>query len=315
MKRIIRIIALVLVFLTCASAAACAQTEDPKLETTNAPADTEPPAETADPDAGKYDKNGFLLDDLPDNLNFGKSVTVLYWNDTRRTEFEVQSMNGEIINDAVYERNSCIEERLGVELVWRGEPGDNDDKANFVKLVQNSFNAGDKLFDIVATYSRTAGMLAVDGYLADINSISDSYLDFEKPWWPSNMIETVTIGNAVYFFTGDATPSILHYMTAIFYNKRLFDNLGIQYPSVDVKNHTWTLDRLIEISSNQYQDLDNNTKQSVSDYYGFTSIYYNCDAFYTGVKLRLVERDGENLLKISNDFFGEKAINLVDNVY
>lgn len=314
MNRSLRIITLVLVLLMLASAVACADETDNDTEITTAPSSETQPVETTDPDAGKYDDEGFLLDDLPEGLNFGKAVTILYWEDTRRTEFEVEKMDGNIISDAVYERNMRIEERLGVELVWQAEPGDNDDKAGFVKLVANSYNAGDKQFDIVATYSRTAGMLAVDGYLADVNTIENNYLDFEKPWWPSNMVETVTIGDSLYFFTGDATPSILHYMTAIFYNKNLFDNLGIQYPSTDVKNDTWTLDRLIEISSNQYQDLDNDTKQSVNDFYGFTSIYYNCDAFYTGVNLRLVDKDSENLLKISDDFFSERAINLVDKL-
>ena len=194
-------------------------------------------------------------------------------------------------------RNLNIE-AAAVKLVWYGQPGDVSNTANFVNVVQKSYTAGERAYDLIATYSRTAGLLSVDGFLADINTIDDSYLDFTKPWWPDNMLDTVTVGDSVFFITGDAATSVLHYMTAIFYNKKLLDDYGIQYPSTDVQNDTWTLDRLVEITSNHYQDLDGNNKQSDGDFYGFTTIYYNADAFYTGSAMWLVERDPDGLLKI-----------------
>ncbi|MGI6167153.1 MAG: extracellular solute-binding protein [Eubacteriales bacterium] len=305
MKKSIRFIAFLLLLLICASAVSCTKPAEDDAGTTTAGSDNT----TEDPGEETYEK-----DNLPEGLNYNSDVRILHWTESKRVEFFTEKETGDVANDAVFARNRNIEERLGVKLVWHGEPGNVSNTSHFVSVVQKSIASGDRAYDITATYSRTAGLLAVDGYLADINKIEDSYLDFTKPWWPDNMLETVTIGNSVYFITGDAATSVLHYMTAIFYNKNLLDAQGIQYPSTDVRNNTWTLDRLIEITSNQYQDLDSNGKQSDGDFYGFTTIYYNADAFYTGAGMWLVEHDADGMLKISDDFVSERAINLVDKL-
>ena len=308
MSKSARFLTLALTLFIALAAVSCAgSTDDPKV---TQPLSSDTSSET---DNG-IGPDGYIKDSLPDNLNFNTEISVLHWTETRRVEFDALEEYGDVSNDSVYRRNLNIEERLGVKLVWHGQPGNNDNKAAFIKVVQKSYNAGDKAYDVIATYSRTAGMMAVDGFLANINTIEDNYLDFSKPWWPDNIIETVTIGDAVYFITGDAATSVLHYMTAIFYNKALFDDYNIPYPSNDVKNDTWTLDRLITISTGHYQDLDSNGRQSDDDFYGFTTIYYNADGFYTGSNLRLIDHDNDNLLKISEDFTSEKAINLVDKL-
>jgi ABC-type glycerol-3-phosphate transport system substrate-binding protein len=302
MGKIFRFVSLLLACLTLLTIVSCAKPGENETETTlsGAANDTSAP-ETSDP---TIDEKGYLKDNLPGDLNYNTDVSILHWNDYTRPEFYIETANGDVANDAVYKRNLQIEERLGVKLKWTGTPGNVSNTSNFVGVVQKSYLTGDHAYDIIATYSRTAGLLSVDGYLADINAIEGSYLDFDKPWWPQNMINTVTIGNSVYFITGDAATSVLHYMTAIFYNKELFDKLNLEYPAVDVKNNTWTLDKLITISSNCYQDLDGNTKVSEGDLFGFSTIYYNADAFYTGTGMLLVDHDPDNLLKISDDFYG-----------
>lgn len=305
-------VSLLLVLLTLVTVVSCAKPDGDETETTLSAVSSETVAEeTADPN---LDDKGYLKDNIPEELNFDSDVNILHWNDKPRPEFGSEPINGDVANDSVYTRNLQIEERLGVKLVFNGQPGDVNNTASFVGIVQKSYLAGDHSYDIIATYSRTAGLLSVDGYLADINSIENNYLDFSKPWWPDDMIETVTIGDSVYFITGDAATSVLHYMTAIFYNKAMLDDLNLQYPAIDVKNNTWTLDRLITVSSNIYQDLDGTGKPSEGDNYGFTSIYYNADAFYTGADLLLVDHDPDSLLKIADDFYSERAVNLVDKL-
>ena len=76
----------------------------------------------------------------------------------------------------------------------------------------------------------------------------------------------------------------------------------------------WTLDKLIEMCSDLYVDLDQSNDPSGLDRYGFCSNYFHLDAFYTGSGLRLIEDDPDNILKISDDFWGDKAIALVDKL-
>ena len=135
------------------------------------------------------------------------------------------------------------------------------------------------------------------------------------PWWPDSIIETMGVGDALYYISGDASTNTLHFMYTIYYNKQLLTDRGLTDPTEYVDNHTWTIEKLIEMSSNQYQDLDNDAKLSAGDFYGFSTIYYGVDAFYTGSNLKLVERTNDDeLIKISDDYFSQKAVDLVDKL-
>ena len=90
--------------------------------------------------------------------------------------------------------------------------------------------------------------------------------------------------------------------------------MHIDDPVQFVDNKTWTIDKLIELTSNAYADLDNDGKRSEGDRYGFSTIYYHLDAFYSGSGLRLLETDPDELIVISEDFGSQKAIDLADKL-
>ena len=118
-----RIIALLLMGLMIApSAVSCSSgSENAADETDNTAAanpapDASPADETPETD-GNLDANGYLKDDLPE-LDFGgQQVAVLYWSDVENAEFDVEELTGEIVNDAIYQRNIDVEDRLKVGSV------------------------------------------------------------------------------------------------------------------------------------------------------------------------------------------------------
>ena len=317
MKKFTRIITFVLALLMiCAMAVACAdnKTDDPKETTT--PKSDNPGQNTGDDSTAPTDTSSeYQPDNLPKDLNYGnKEVMVLHWN-AERDEFVSEGISGDNILDAIWNRNITIEERLGVKLAFEECKGNNSNLNTFVQKVNTSFAAGEKIYDIIATYSRTAAQLAIKGYYADLNSIDDSYIDKDMPWWPDSIIDTMGVGDALYYISGDASTNTLHFMYTIYYNKQLLTDRGLTDPTEYVDNHTWTIEKLIEMSSNQYQDLDNDAKLSSGDFYGFSTIYYGVDAFYTGSNLKLVERTNDDeLIKISDDYFSQKAVDLVDKL-
>ncbi len=312
MEKKIRLIALISALLMVMAVFSACGNPDEGEDDTTAPT-TGLVEDTEDDDV---DAQGFKKDNLPADLDYKNAkVNVLYWLDVERPEFEVEKITGDIVGDAIYNRNLAIEDRLGVDLVFVGENGNNSNRAGFVNKVATSFKAGDRSYDLIATYSRSAGMLAIQGYLADLYAIEDSYIDESMPWWPESIVSTMGIGESLYYISGDASTNTLHFMYTIYYNKDLITNLELTDPTEHVLNHTWTLDTLIEMTSNTYTDLDADGRVSEGDFYGFTTIYYGCDAFYTGSNLKLIERtEDDDLLKISDDYFSEKTINLVDKL-
>lgn len=291
--------------------AACAGGDDATTDTTAAPnaIDTTAPAETADP---TVDANGYLLDSLPADLNFGGAeIGVLHWNSEEK-EFEIEEITGDIVNDAIFNRNEQVQKRLNVKFTFTEQKGDNGNRAAFLSFVQKSYQAGEKTYDIVPTYSRTSGMMAINGLCYNLAELP--YLDFEKPWWPQRMLDTQTIGDKLYFISGDASTNLIHLTYGMYYNKDMFEQHQLPDPQKLVLEHKWTQDKMIELTTGMYQDLNGNGAVDGEDRFGFSGIYYGLDAFWTGSGLRLVERDADNLLIISPDFIGEKGINMVDKL-
>ena len=307
-----RTLAMILAALMLSSALlACSNEGGTSNDTTAAPNvnDTTAPTETADP---TVDANGYLLDSLPSDLNYnGEEIGVLHWN-SEEPEFEIEEITGDIVNDAIYKRNETVENRLNVKFTFTEQKGDNGNRVAFLTFVQKSYQAGEKAYDIVPTYSRTAGMMAINGLCYNLAELP--YLDFEKPWWPQRMLETQTIGDKLYFISGDASTNLIHLTYGMYYNKDMLEQYQLEDPQQLVLNHKWTQDKLIEMTTGMYQDLNGNGAVDGEDRFGFSGIYYGLDAFYTGSELRLVEGSADNLLIISPDFTGEKIINMVDKL-
>lgn len=316
MKTYARIIALLCALLMVVPAlVACANTNEPG-ETTVPVADTKGPDEPGKVVDDNLDEDGYWKDDLPSDLNYNTSVMILYWDDVERPEFEIleEDTDVDMIKEAIYRRNITTEERLGVTFEWVGTPGDSGDRAKFVAFAKNAYENG-TYYDIVATYSRTAGMLLTEGLIQDLNQIEDSHINTAQPWWPKTMLETCSIEDSLFFVSGDISTNVLHFMYAVYYNMDMLKNMHIEDPIALVDSKTWTIDKLIELSSDLYVDLDQDSSPSEGDQYGFCSTYFHLDAFYTGSDMMcLVAGDDENPVKISDEFFGDKTTDLVDKL-
>ena len=313
-----RIIALLLAGLMIApSAVSCSSGSENAADESEATASNTPGGDASAVEAtaeteGNLDANGYLKDDLPE-LDFGgQTVAVLFWSDVENAEFEVEELTGEIVNDAIYQRNIDVEDRLKVTYSWIGTPGNNGSKDKYVAVAQASVQAGDGAYDIYAAYSRTIGASVVNNLT---RTLQDSkYIDYEKPWWPDNLLEESMIHDRLYFVSGDISTNVLHMMYCLYYNKQLLEDYNLPVPTDMVFEGTWTVDKLVELTSDAYTDLNGNGRQDVNDRFGFTLVDFHNDAFYTGSGLKLVEKDPDAILKISDDFYSEKAVDLLGKI-
>ena len=309
MKNMTRIVALLLAVIMCGAIVACGKSGDETATTTAQNAE----ATTAATESGTVEDadTGAMLD-LPAELNYnGDTVSVLHW-DSEKPEFGVEEITGALVDDAIYQRNTNIEERLGVQLQFTEQNGSVDYMAEFAQAVQNAFQSGAREYDIIPTYSRTAAILSTRGLYYNLNDIEDNYINLEQPWWPDCITDTVTIGDAIYFITGDCSTNVLHMMYTMWFNKDLITEYNLEYPVDLVRQNKWTLEKLFSMTADTFQDLNNNGQEDENDFFGFVGVNYGLDAFYTGSGLRLVELAGDDFLMISPDYSSEKAINLVD---
>ncbi len=303
-----KLFALILALLTLTVAfSACAENDEDGTDTT----DSKSGEHSSDTEASTVDGDGYIIDNLPEDLNFGKTVTILYWSDVEEPEFMVDNLTGEVVNDAIYNRNLETESRLGVTLNWVDTLGNFYNQPNFISKALNSISSGGD-YDIFAGYSMTGATLAVNGYAQDLRSLN--YLDFDMPWWPDSLIGKATIGDKLYFASGDISTNMLHMMYAVFFNKQMITNLTLENPYALVDEGKWTYGKMFEMASGVYSDLNGDNVSDSNDRFGFCTAAIHFDAFFTGAGLNTVEKEAGDRLVVSPSFNSENTVKLLEDV-
>ena len=283
---------------------------------------------TYDPDDllidAAYDAKGRLRDDLPSTLNYGgEKINVMHWK-AENSEFEITDVSKNNVENAIYDRNDQIQRRLNVDLEWSECLGHSGMVENFVNQVAIYAESSTATVDIIATYAPTMGVLAIRGYMMDFAKIQKQateanpfYVSLDKPWWPQQLVETVSFGNSYYFLSGDISTNVLYMMHMLYINKDMFTEKKIELPYSKVYDGTWTLDELIQITTGIYKNGDAIPGKSAGDTFGLVGRSYVLDAFYVGSNMHYIladTSDAGNLLNISSDLSSSKTVKLVSKL-
>lgn len=255
MKRIISF-ALVLCTLAAAFAmvTACAEEKEDKQP------DKDKPVEETDENymVGQYDFDGEIIT-FP---IFGSDSWYL----------DVEEKVGEVVEDAVYERDKLVEERLNVEL--ETVPIGNFDE--FKSSIRTVLQAGDGDYDVIFGQQANQIDLCLDGYLLDLNDLSkyeaDGILNFDGDHWNDEYMEYYEYGNSRYWLSGGFYTPLLGYIYCTFVNKTLYEkNFESTYGDIyDLAYEgKWTLDVMAEMSSTIYSDTNSNDKLDAGDIVGW----------------------------------------------
>lgn len=278
------------------------------------PEETEPPeADTG----GAYDKDGYLKDSLPNNLDYKfEGISILGWNVdvTGVSEFDIKDMSGDEIEVSIFERDSAVEDRLKVELFYTIAKGDSKNTATYKTTVQNSIHNG-KPYDVIEGYTRSVAICATDGLLMDLGNLESSYLDFDAPWWNQSIIEKTSVGNTFYFATGDIAPSFVQMLYCVHFNADLIESLSMQSPYEHVANNTWTLETLMGMTMNFYDDVNTNNIKDLTDKIPLTGLYYDWPALLHGCGIgNMIKDDATDEFILDPALGGEKGLKIMEKL-
>ena len=259
----------------------------------------------------RYDSEGYLKDDLPDGLAFDDEIKVLYWTETDIGEFNPDEDTIFTIDKAIYSRDRNVENRLSITFNWLPTKGHYESQNAFVNTVQNAYNGGEATrYDIIATYSQSAGVIAMYGLIVEVQD--NKYIDLSKPWWPDSLTESFTVNDKLFFVSGDLSTTFLSQMISVYFNKAFFpdDNL---YDLV--YDGDWTMDKMMELIKNKYVDYDNTETKSLKDQFGVICPWYvYVDGFFYGSDLITVDRDIDGALRVSDSYISERADTVAENL-
>ena len=283
--------------LILAQLAACGETAvDPTVTTTESGDTTEAPTDTR-------------ASSLPEKLDFGgKEIKILYWLEQGECTDE---QNGDVVNDALYDRDRAVEDRLGVKLTNIPRSYTWDGRMQYIETIRQSVMANDDSFDLVSGQYFTMPTLIPDGALLALNETK--YIDLSNPWWARGLVEETAINGKVYLASGEIALANIKELSCFFYNKRLADEYSIEDPYKLVESGEWTLDKLFEMTSGIYSDLDGDGKKSLGDRYG--CYLYNDNAVYplltgAGLQMTTLNKDGYPELT----FGTERTVDVMDKI-
>ncbi len=248
------------------------------------PAETTPiETETEDP----------WLDDLPNDLDLGgREVNILSRVETDKNEFVVEELTGDVINDAIFNRNLGLENRLNVKVANTDIQG--NDRAGTAEL-EKAVVSGSTDYDIFCSNSFNTAVSGFNGHLLNLTTMQ--YVDLSKAYWSQGLNEAASVGGKQFFASGPMSLGFYRYMMVSMFNKDLFIEAGLDFPYQAVLDGKWTLDYQNELAEQFYVDLNGNGTKDKDDRFGYVTRMKNDtsinDGYWGSLGLRTVSKDAE----------------------
>ncbi len=302
-----RILASALAMLTVLSLVACASDSADTDDTTSASADTTGVTETSTEPSRES-----IADSLPE-LDFeGKSVKILTREeDPYLGEIYVEEQTGEIVNDAVWQRNQTVTERLNVTIEPNARPGAWGPHNDFMAMVRTNLLAEEVApYDIISYYAYCNSNFSSQGLLYNLFEVP--HLDLDKPWWHQRFIDNAEVYGKLYMLAGDITLTSTSMRFAMFFNK----NLVAEYTDTDVYSNvldgSWTREYFGKITKDVYVDSNGDSTRDVGDLYGFDA-NLSYDGYATGCGLTYVKKTADGGYEF--DLYNPKNEDIIETFY
>lgn len=257
---------------------------------------------------------------LPADLDFGGAECRIFnfdsgsWN----TQLLAETQTGEVLNDAIYNRNIKVEDTLNVRLTEFRESEWN----TAYEAARRLLASGDDAYEIYFTNDRNALSLAQEGYIEPLSDMP--YVDLDREYWSQTINEDISIHNKLYFSYGDFNLTGYEAVNVLLVNKQLAEEYSLPDHYDAVLDGSWTLDLLAENMKLVTNDLDGNGTFDENDQYGITSHNKQVlPCFWVASGLRTIEKnenDEPYFALPGNEKFAdmyEKVLDIMytDNVY
>ncbi len=256
-----------------------------------------------------------LTTELPDTDWGGQVFTGLGLDHQKYDQFDnfeidVEELNGEVVNDAIYNRNLTLEQRYNVVIAQHLESSLSSNAP--VEVLKNITLAGDALYDVAFAQMENIGGAVTQGYYQ--NMIPLPYMDFEKPWWNKEVNDAISVHGKLFFTSSDFSlrDKSRAYIMAV--NRDMVTDHGLGDPIALVDEGKWTLDLTTQWVETVAQDVNGDGKMGdPTDIYGLVMDSYNgFAALMIGADNRVWAKDTEDgyVLSLNN----EHTITSIDKI-
>lgn len=211
-----------------------------------------------------------IMDNLPEKDYEGRTIRLLTSAEQWK-EFYNSEQTGEVIDDAVYQRNLTVEERFGVSLEYQVFNGYTAGMTDVKTALSGSVMSGGNDYDLLVGSSSYVIPLVADNLLADMHEAE--YIDLSAPWWFSYINEELEIAGMLPMAAG--SYGMLNYAWAVvtFFGKNLITEYQLEDPYTLVQEGKWTWDAMMAMTETVHTDLDGNQVYDQNDVVGIASTW------------------------------------------
>ena len=286
--------------------------------------------EETNPDAGTIDTSGEVTaaaeetvaeeteeerikPDIPETADFGgDEIYFLHWyhsswGTTVRTSRDIyaESLTGEAINDVVYNRNLKIETDYNVKIVL-----ENLDLGQIDGAISKAVTSGDDTYDVVYPRLYEAASMYQKDYFLNLFDVPN--IDFTKPWWDANSIESLSMNNRLLAVASSINVNDKDATAALAFNKGYAADLGLPDIYSIVLEGEWTYDQLIGMAEGAAVDNNGNGVMEDEDMWGMLGGNDVMSSFWFGSGEKMITKDENDLFVFS--FGSERSVTAAERV-
>jgi len=182
------------------------------------------------------------------------------------------SMNGEIVNDAVYKRNMDVESLLNIKFNYSHM---DEDYATVQKAISKLMLSGSDEQDLIINDLRSMVNLSLENMF--LNTKQTDIFDLSRNYWYTDFMNDVAIGkDKSFILAGDYFIDVLRNCHSLFLNKSMLEE---QTPGASgelykkVLNGNWTFDEFLSYTKAFLKDLNGDgAYKDKDDQFGFICV-------------------------------------------
>ena len=271
MKRIICLILCILILtsslIACKNVGDTAETEESTVEIT--------------------EKDMSNVCEVPDTDEWKGKEFRTWTNTYTKTDMVSDGLNGEVLNDAIFKRNTMVETKYGIKMTsFEG------------KNLSSVVAAGEDAFDLYGGRYTAMNEALLNGIPLDIDKLT--YMAPEKAWWNTQLIDSFEIGGKKMVFSGDFSQRIMDYTWSIIVNKRMAGELNIADEIyTTVRDGKWTIEKLKQNCINVTTNSNGDEVLDHHDTWGFLSSKNVAVALMMSSDIKTVVKDSKGSLKFN----------------
>ncbi|MCL2518109.1 MAG: hypothetical protein FWF15_06045 [Oscillospiraceae bacterium] len=200
---------------------------------------------------------------------------------------------GDLINDAVYERNIFLEEKYNFKInvttiAVPDYPGN---------VIRRSVMSSEDLYDVAYDGFNWTLSMVQENMLTDLYTLP--HINFSKPYWRENINKDLSLGNKLYLTFGEHMLSINAGLYGVFFNKAIAEDLDVENLYNTVRDNKWTIEKYYNLSKGVVTDLNGDGIFDFYDLWGTTTQTHNAYTFLIASGEKIADKDENDFLELS----------------